>query len=97
MGVHEKQLKSNKNVNFMRTDYWDDINLTQSLKSYDYDLISLLAYSWNIASSGLLIRAIQVIVASFPNYIWKILDVIVFESKRGFNILQIIRHIIVYE
>lgn len=64
---------------FIHTDYWDDINMSQSLKKYDYNLISLLVYSWNTSTSALFLKAIQAIVESLPNYIWKILDVIMIE------------------
>lgn len=64
---------------FIHTDYWDDINMSQSLKKYDYDLISFLVYSWNTSTSSLFLKAMQAIVEPLPNYIWKVLDVIMIE------------------
>ena len=64
---------------FIHTDYWDDLNMSQSLKKYDYDLISLLVYSWNTSTSSLFLKAMQAIIEPLPNYIWKILDVIMIE------------------
>lgn len=64
---------------FIHTDYWDDANMSQVLRDYDYSLIAYLKSIWNIASSTLFLHTAEAVIEALPNYIWKILDVIMIE------------------
>ncbi len=75
---------------FIHTDYWDDVNMSQRLRQYDYNLIAYLEYFWNVGGSTLFLKATQAIVEAFPNYIWKILDVIMIEFTY-FYFVQIVK------
>lgn len=64
---------------FIHTDCWDDFHMSQRLKQYDYNLIAFLAHSWNTGGSFLFLKIVEVTIEALPNYIWKILDVIMIE------------------
>ncbi|MCM1253548.1 MAG: hypothetical protein NC321_12055 [Clostridium sp.] len=64
---------------FMHTDYWDDLKMAPVLKQCNYNLFPYLWYIWNEASSTLFQYTVEVVIEALPNFIWKILDVIMIE------------------
>lgn len=61
---------------FIHTDYWDDVTMSSILESYQYNLFHYLSTTWNTWSSALFLHAVEVVVEFFPNFVWKILDVV---------------------
>ena len=64
---------------FMHTDYWDDAKMSPILKLYNYNMFPYLKYVWDVASSTLFQYAVEIVIEALPNFIWKILDVIMIE------------------
>lgn len=61
---------------FIHTDYWDDLRNANILADNNYNIFKYgiqVYYSW---SSRILIQPVFVLFNGLPNYIWKIVDVI---------------------
>lgn len=63
----------------MHTDYWDDVNMSTVLASFDYKLFDYLSHIWNNWGSTVFLLGTESVIEALPNYIWKILDVVMIE------------------
>lgn len=61
---------------FMHTDYWDDVITTASLTNYNFNIIEYMTDVYQSWSSRIIVQTVGILVAYFPNILWKILDVI---------------------
>lgn len=64
---------------FMHTDYWDDLTQKTLLKAWGYNLFDFINYSYHNWGSTIILVSTEAILGFLPNFIWKILDVIMIE------------------
>lgn len=63
----------------MHTDYWDDVAQLTILKDWNYDLFGYLNDFYHTWGSTVILIGTEAIIGALPNFIWKILDVIMIE------------------
>lgn len=64
---------------FMHTDYWDDAKMSTVLASYNYNLIAYLNNVWHNWGSTIFLLGTESVIEALPDYIWKVLDVLMIE------------------
>ena len=61
---------------FIHTDYWDDLKNANTLVDYHYNILRFAVDAFNTWTSRIFIQPVLVFFSGIPNYVWKIVDVI---------------------
>lgn len=62
---------------FIHPDYWDDVYFSGILQKYDFNIFNYTLYRYETWSSRIFLEICLAIIGFLPNWVWKILDVLV--------------------